>query len=169
MSIRLRIHSSIRGSTLVIVMVLLAVLAVIGVAAVSLGAQERANASAKGTRDSLFACAAAARLQLWAELAKYGRGYLDSSNPPSEILLPDGTRLAAPAHYSKDMPGTVTVSDLVLKNTVQTATTQTAFDLTNTFTFMQGLRSATSYSVLARCRDARGRELEVEFVTSLVL
>ncbi len=89
-----------RGSTLLLVVILLGVLAVIGVAAVSLGSQERTNASAKGKRDAVAACANAARMALWAELARYGSAYLTSSNPVGEIVLPDGTTLAAPAHYA---------------------------------------------------------------------
>lgn len=157
-----------RGSTLILTMVLLAVLVIIGAAAVSLGSQERINAGGKGKRDAIFACANAARMTIWAELAKYGRGYFDSSDAPSEVVLADGTRLTAPAHYSPMASG-LTVEQLVLRNTVQTAGTQTAMDLTNTFNFMQNLNHATTYSVVARCRDASGRELEVEFVTSLLL
>src|SRR5512144_1685410 len=99
----LRPRSRPAGSTLVITMILLTVLTVIGVAAVSLGSQERINASGKGKRDALYACANAARIQIWAELAKYGRGYFDSANAPSELTLPDGTTLTAPAHYSAAM------------------------------------------------------------------
>ena len=156
-----------RGSTFILVLILLAVLSVIGVAAVSLGTQERGNASAKGGRDALFACAAAARMQVWAELAKYGRGYFDSARPAASLTLPDGTILTAPSHY--DSLATVTVSELVLKNSVKTASTAVATDLTNAFNFMQGLNTATAYTVMAKCKDAKGRELEIEFVTSIIL
>src|SRR5689334_9704737 len=87
------------GSTMILVVVLLMVLGIIGVAAVSLGSQERANASSKTQRDRLYACATAARMQVWAELAKYGRGYFDSTNNPDSVTLPDGTVLTAPSHY----------------------------------------------------------------------
>lgn len=157
-----------RGSTLILTVILLAVLAILGAAAVSLGSQERQNASAKGRRDALQACAAAARMQIWAELAKHGRGYLESTQTAGQITLPDGTKLIAPAHYGQD-PGAVVVEDVVLKNSVRTASAPAAVDLTNTFGFMQGLNTATAYTVVARCRDKRGGELEVEFVTSLVL
>src|SRR5512138_1515136 len=162
-----RTPRSARGSTLILVVILLAVLGVIGVAAVSLGSQERRNASAKTQRDRLYACASAARLKVWAELAKYGRGYFDSTNVPGSIALPDGTVLTAPAHY--DTASTVQVSSIVLKNTVKTSSAGMAMDLTNTFSFMQGLNTATGYTVVAKCRDAAGRELEIEFVTSILL
>lgn len=164
-----RSRSTDRGSTLIVTVILLTVLAVLGIAAVSLGSRERVNAAGKGKRDALYACANSARLQIWAELAKYGRGYFDTTNPPSTLTLPDGTTLIAPAHYAKHMAPSMTVKDIVLRNSVQTSSTQIATDLTNTFDFMQGLTHATAYTVFARCRDSQGRELEVEFVTSLVL
>lgn len=157
------------GSTLLVTMILLTVLTVIGVAAVSLGSQERSNASGKGKRDALYACANAARMQIWAELAKFGRGFFDTSNAPSELRLPDGTTLTAPAHYSRNMTSDMTVTQIVLRNSVQTANSAGAVDLTNTFNFMQGLNHATAYTVVARCKDPGGHELEIEFVTSLVL
>ncbi len=156
-----------RGSTLILTVILLLVLGVIGVAAVSLGSQERINASSKSQRDKLYACASAARLQIWAELAKYGRGFFDSTQTPGSITLPDGTTLTAPAHY--DTPSSMQVSSIVLKNSVKTAAKATATDLTNTFNFMQGLNSATTYPVVATCTDPSGRTLEVEFVTSVIL
>jgi Tfp pilus assembly protein PilX len=160
-------HRSARGSTLILVVVLLMVLAVIGVAAVSLGSQERGNASSKTQRDRLYACASAARMQIWAELARYGRGYFDSTNTPASLTLPDGTVLTAPSHY--DTAATVQVSSIVLKNTVKTSSSPVATDLTNAFNFMQGLNTATGYTVVAKCKDAQDHELEVEFVTSIIL
>lgn len=157
-----------RGSSLILAVVLMAVLAVIGVAAVSLGSQERQNAAAKGKRDALIACAAAARIKIWSELAKYGRGYLDSTNPPPDFQLPDGTRVSAPAHYSPLAAG-VQVKDLVVRHTVKMAGAGAAVDLTNRMESLQILNEATAYQVVARCTDPHGRELEIEFVTSLAL
>ncbi len=162
-----------RGSTLLLAVVLLAVLSIIGVAAVSLGSQERQNASAKGKRDALFACAAAARVKIWAELAKYGRGYLDSTNAPQQIQLADGTQLAAPAHYSPADEG-VTVKDLVVKHSVKMAGATAAVDLTNRMESLQILSEANAYQIVARCSvpgtgGASPRELEIEFVLSLAL
>ncbi len=163
-----------RGSTLLLAVVLLAVLSIIGVAAVSLGSQERQNASAKGKRDALFACAAAARVKIWAELAKYGRGYLESTNTPEQIQLADGTLLAAPAHYSPTADG-VTVKDLVVKYSVKMAGATAAVDLTNRMESLQILNEASAYRIVARCTvpssspDTPPRELEIEFVMSLAL
>ena len=57
--------------------------------------------------------------------------------------------------------------DIVLFHCILTG--HEMLDLTNTFHFMQNLNHATAYSVVARCKDSSGRELEIEFVTSLVL
>lgn len=157
-----------RGSTLLLAVVLLAVLSIIGVAAVSLGSQERQNASAKGKRDALSACASAARAKIWAELARYGRGYLDSTGAPQQIQLGDGTRIAAPAHYSP-LPSGVTVKDLVVRHSVKMAGATAAVDLTNRMESLQILNDASAYQIVARCTDAAGRELEIEFVMSLAL
>jgi predicted membrane-bound mannosyltransferase len=158
-----------RGSTLVLVVVLLAVLAAIGVAAVSLGSQERVNAAAKGRRDALAACAGAARLALWAELARYGSGYLTSSSPGSEIVLADGTRLAAPAHYSSAGTDGQPVAEIIDVHQVQFSHAGTTNDLTNRMDAVRGGGSGTAYVVNARCKDPKGREVEVEFTTALAL
>ena len=64
------------GSVLVIAMILLAVLSIIGAAAVSLSSQERVNATAQTRVDFLNACANAAQAKIWAEMAQYGLSYL---------------------------------------------------------------------------------------------
>src|SRR5512135_3340887 len=123
-----------RGSTLILTVILLAVLCVIGAAAISLSARERISASAKGKRDRMAACAQAARLAVWSELAKYGRGYFDSTtNGPSNITLTDGTVLTAPAHYAVHMTAGLKVKDLVVKNPVGCGAGGARADLTNTF------------------------------------
>src|SRR6266498_1794844 len=61
-----------RGAALPLAMILLGVLTVVGVAAVSLSTQERANAAAYSKMDAIYACANAATAKLWSELAIYG-------------------------------------------------------------------------------------------------
>lgn len=158
-----------RGSTLIITVILLAVLCVIGAAAISLSARERINASAKGKRDRMAACAQAARLAVWSELAKYGRGYFDSTNAVSSIALPDGTTLAAPAHYAQDMTSSMKVKDVVIKNPVGCGAGGARADLTNTFHAVRTDCNSDAYVVVARCTDSSGNELEIEFVTGLAL
>jgi type II secretory pathway pseudopilin PulG len=158
-----------RGSTLIIVVILLAVLAVLAVGAVRLSMGERSNASAKGTRDRMYACANAARVAVWSELAKYGQGYFASTDLPSSIALPDGTTLTAPAHYSVDMNATMQVKDVVVKNPIGCPKTSARGDLTNTFRSVRSDCNSDAYSIVARCTDGKGNELEVEFVTALAL
>lgn len=158
-----------RGSTLILVVVLLAVLSVIGVAAVSLGSQERVNAAAKGRRDALAACASAARMALWAELARHGAAYLTSSTPVGEIQLADGTRLAAPAHYTSAGTDTYPVVQIVKTHRIVRSLAAKTVDLTNRMDAPQSQLGGTAYTVVARCRDARNREQEVEFTTVIAL
>jgi Tfp pilus assembly protein PilX len=158
-----------RGSTLLLVVVLLAVLAIIGVSAVSLGSQERVNAAAKGRRDAVAACASAARMALWAELAKYGSGYLSSTSPVGEIVLADGTRLAAPAHYGSADTDDLPVVQIVRTHRIVRSLAAKTVDLTNRMDAPQSALGGTAYTVVARCRDAKGREDEVEFTTVITL
>lgn len=158
-----------RGSTLLLVVVLLAVLAVIGVSAVSLGSQERVNAAAKGKRDAVAACAGAARMALWAELARYGSAYLTSSNPVGEIVLADGTRLAAPAHYTSAGSDALPVVEIVRTHRIVRSLAAKTVDLTNKMDAPQSALGGTAYTVVARCKDPKGRESEVEFTTVIAL
>lgn len=159
-----------RGSTLILVVVLLAVLSVIGVAAVSLGSQERVNAAAKGRRDALAACASAARMALWAELARHGAAYLTSSTPVGEIVLADGTKLAAPAHYTRDdMTTPPLVVDIIRTHRIVRSLAAKTVDLTNRMDAPQSQLGGTAYTVVARCKDAKDREQEVEFTTIIAL
>ncbi len=90
-----------RGSTLILAMIMLAVLSVVGVAAVSLSAQERANAGAQVSYQALQRCAQAAQAKLWADAAVLGLNYFAAGNTliVTSITLPDGRQLWAPAHY----------------------------------------------------------------------
>ncbi len=156
-----------RGSTLILVVVLLAVLAAIGVAAVSLGSQERTNAAAKGKRDAVSACAHAARMALWAEIGKHSSGFLSSVDPVSDIVLADGTSLRAPAHYTSAGTDGVAVTSLVRRFVVPRQGKGSTRDLTNRMDALMDTGKGTAYGVVARCRDPKGREVEVEFTTAL--
>jgi Tfp pilus assembly protein PilV len=161
--------SSKRGNTLLISMILLGVLSVIGVAAVSLSARERQNASAQRRYQMLVECANAAQAKIWAELARYGPGYLTSANPVTEVVMPDGTRIASPAHYDFDGGSAPMVKDVVF--TVQEGAgggPTGERDCTNQACSMTG-GAATPYGVVAHCVDAGGREYEVELAFRLGL
>jgi hypothetical protein len=158
-----------RGSTLLFSLILLGVLTALAVAAVSLGSTERSNAAAKVRLDQLQACAGAAEAQLWAELARYGTGYLGSNRPVGAAPLGDGTRLAAPAHYGTQTDGTVTVRSVTL--TVRDGAGGNSgtrrSDRSNTVVWKSMGGDPTR--VTATCLDAQGREFEVEFAVRFAL
>lgn len=150
-----------RGSSLVLAMILLGVLAVIGVAAVQLGSQERVNAAGKARRDLMLACAHAARAQLWVDLTRSGSTYLRAETVPTALVLPDGTELQAPSAPTYSDKKGLPVADLIGLVTLNLPTEAAIRDITNTMTKGRG-PSSPGYRILARCRDAKGRELSVE-------
>lgn len=158
-----------RGSTIVLVTVLLLVLTIVGVAAVRLASQERVNAASKGTRDQLVACANAARLQLWAEISRSGPGYLKSGDPAVDVTLPDGTVLTAPAHFTSAGKDGANVVDLVSLTPMFTAKAAGGGDMTNRMVDPRKMEGGLGNRILARCRDPKGRELLVEFTTKFAL
>jgi hypothetical protein len=155
-------HRSAAGSTLLLVIILLGVLAAIGAAAVTLSSRERINASAKSRRDLSAACAQAAQVKLWAELAKYGPRWLGSDTLVTEFTLPDGTRLG-PLHYDQTA-GAVVAKDVVVGLASEFGD-ESVVDLTNRSTALIGAGKA--YRCVARCVVPGGlgpdRQLEVEF------
>lgn len=161
-------HRTPRGSTLLVAVILLAVLSVVAVAAVRLSSEERRNASAKARYDALEACARAAQAQVWAEIAKYGPTYLKGGNlVPAPAALPGGVTVRAPAHYS-DMTadtGSVQVQQVVLgfDKGVSDGKVVDSTDLTNRAAALDALNDGKAYRVVARCKDQKDRELEIEF------
>src|SRR5512142_1192039 len=123
-----------RGSTLLLVMILLGVLSVIAVAAVALSSQERTNASLKTSRDRLVACASAAQAAIWSEFLAYGPNYLASGRQVPEIQLGDGTRLRA-GHY-KDA-GMVVIATAARVVGCKDPQSETYVDLTNRDSFFE--------------------------------
>jgi hypothetical protein len=157
-------HRRAHGSTLLLVVILLAVLAAIGAAAVTLSSRDRVNASAKSRRDLIAACASAAQVKIWAELARYGPRWLGSDIPITELTLPDGTRLG-PLHYDQEASGVV-AKDVVVGLAAEFGD-EAVVDLTNRSTALIG--AGRAYRCVARCVVPGGtlfapnRELEVEF------
>ncbi len=152
-------HVVARGSTLLLAMVLLGVLSVIGVAAVALSSQERTNAAIKTHRDRLIACAQAAQGKIYAEMLQYGPSYLGSSQLVPEMRLTDGTVLSA-GHYGAD-PDMVNINLSFRPVSCKQSTTEEFVDLTNRDSYFSKIGSC--FLIVARCIDAQGRELEVEF------
>jgi hypothetical protein len=162
--------ASAHGSTLVLAMILLAVLSLVGVAAVTLSSRERANVGAKAKRDLQIACANAARSIIYAELARYGPGYLSSPQALPTFTLPDGTVLSQ-QHYDT-APG-MTVKDItpqrILSVSADSKSTG-ASDLTNTFESARVAGgSVPGFDAVVRCEDSKGRMLEVELVVAMTL
>jgi hypothetical protein len=156
---------SAQGSTMLLVIILLGVLAAIGGAAVTLSSRDRINAGAKGRRDALAACAQAAQVKVWAELARYGPRWLGSDTPVAEMVLADGTRLG-PLHY--DSPPTGVVAKDVVVGLASEFGDESVVDLSNRSTSLIGAGKA--YRCVARCvvpggglLGAPDRMLEVEF------
>jgi hypothetical protein len=153
------------GSTLLLVMILLGVLAAIGAAAVTMASRDRINASAKTRRDMIVACAQAAQAKVWAEVARYGPRWFGSDASAVEFSLADGTRLG-PLHYDQN-PG-VLVKNVMPVISKSCGTDGFAQDLTNTTNGL--MPTCNTVSALARCtipsRMTGGpdSQLEVEFV-----
>jgi hypothetical protein len=149
--------------------ILLAVLAVIGVAAARLGSQERVNASAKGRRDQMVACARAAAVQLWTEISRAGPDFLRSTGTPVGLVLPDGTTLNAPGAPTDSSEAGLPVADLVKQESMFTAQGAKAVDITNSMADPRKVSNTLGNRILAVCRDAKGRELAYEFTIKFAL
>lgn len=161
-------NSGSRGSTLLLVMILLAVLSLLGVAAISLAEQDRANVAAIGIRDMQVSCAQAAQMVIYSELAKYGVSYLTSSTQAPVIVMPNGTQLTQ-AHYDS-VPG-VTVQSITPQRSLSVSSNPQSVgtgNLSNKFTNVT-TGTMNSYQVVALCTDPHGRKLEVEFVIAFSL
>ncbi len=155
--------SSPRGAALPLAMILLAVLTVIAAAAVSLSSKERQNAADDARPRFLQECANAAQAKLWAEMAQHGgTTYLGKEIAVSEIRLPGGTRIAAPAHYDSQAANGAypNVKELVIKATTDEPGAATEQDCTNGACGLVPLGS--THIVQALCIDAKGRALEIE-------
>lgn len=164
MSSRRHPRNAPRGGTLLLVLVLLAVLSVIGVAAVSLGSAERTNAALKTHQDRLVACAQAAQASVWSEMLRYGPGYLGSPQPIPDLTLPDGTVLRG-GHYRQ-------TTGIVAKASARAVPCKSQqveefMDITNRDSFFSV--AGGCFVIFARCVDSQGREMEVEFGLNKIL
>lgn len=156
-----------RGSALAVSVILVGVLTVIGVAAVSLSTQERAAAAASGRIDAIYQCANAAIAKLWSEIAVQGTGLSGSSATISSITLPDGTKLTAPAHYDTLSGGTAPTIGSAIRSSRTTGAQQKEANLSNTM--RPTVQIGQAQVMNAHCKDANGRELEVEIVFKFAL
>ncbi len=151
-----------RGSTLILAITLLAVLAAIGAAAVSLGSQERRNAAAKMHYDALIACASAAQMQIWSEAQAAGTpgAYLGGSALNVQVNMPDGTKIITPWHYKQAAGMTVSSVTWPIKSGVSGDQGMGQADMTNKIA--PPMTAGAPSVAAARCIDTHGREYEVE-------
>ncbi len=157
---------SARGSSLVFTVVLLAVLSVIGAAAVALSAEERISASEKSQYAALVECANAAQAKLWADMGLYGMRYQQIQ--VSSIKLPNGMELVAPAHYGWTGTPAQTAADVISIGPAGGIDPGGDSDATNRIV-NQGSQGTAGNYMTARCKDAQGREHEVEVAFKFAL
>jgi len=158
-----------RGSALVLALILLGVVTVIGAASVLLSSQERINAATASRIGFLNACANAAQAAIWAEMSQYGLGYLGSAVQVLPVDLPGGVTMVAPAHYGQ-LDGTLpTVKDVTFQADLSTFEgSMDERDCTNGVCGF-GKSGGTTHGITAVCRDAAGREYEVELAVKFAL
>jgi hypothetical protein len=122
----------------------------------------------------MAACANAARLVVWAELAKFGSAHLRAALTESRVTLSNGTSLSAPAHYAADAANdplqVIELRRFVVPLQGAAAGAADAIGITNSVIpgTAVGGNATTAYAFVARCRDRDGRETEVEFSTGLM-
>ncbi len=154
-----------RGSTLLTSVALIAVLTVIGIAAVSLSTQERKNAAAKVQLDALQACASAAQAKIWAEMSQYGLASMAGSVTVSAMNLPGGLT-AMPGHYGSQNASNLTLNDVTFTETTDNGTLGEQ-DCTNRACGTNQLGHVQRG--FAHCIDGAGREFEVEIAVKFSL
>jgi hypothetical protein len=155
------------GSVLLLAVILLMIITVLGIGVLTMSTKERAGALTKSRYDRLVACAHAAQAKIWADVAIYGTGYLAGPTGVTAITLPDGSALAAPAHYDTAVDGSVAIKDVALSIPGGAGGGSGTVDRTNRGPVMFGGGAGGSIGgaplrMVARCTDAFGRTFEVE-------
>ncbi len=157
-----------RGSALITAMVMLTVLTIVGVAAVSLSTQEQGNAAAKTRVDFVQACANAAQAKIWAEMSQAGLGYLTSNVTITPMGLPGSVTLV-PGHYDSEA-STITVSQVTFGGASSAANVNAQSgvdqDCTNRLCGLTNSSGGTR-GIFVHCKDAKGREFEMEMAVQL--
>lgn len=159
-----------RGSALLTSIILLGVLMVLGVAAISLSAQERRNAAAKASVDALQACANAAQAKIWAEMSQYGLASLAGSVSVTvanggSMPLPGGLT-GMPGHYDSQNLPALTLNDVTYTETTSNGTLGEQ-DCTNRA--CGGGTLGHTQRAFAHCIDSSGRQFEVEIAVKFAL
>ena len=157
-----------RGSALLVVMVILAVLTLVGLSSLQLAQGDSVTVNRQINYRTLVACAEAAEKKLWAEYAVQGgslQTVMPLVMPGTQLPSGKGTVLSI-AHYDSDSQGpnvAVTFDDKAFKPLPAAAMSGGIQELDQTNTFRTSLLGQP-YLVIAHCRDARDRQYEIELV-----
>jgi len=157
-----------RGSALILVVIILAVLALMGVAALSLSQQEAANVSRQVNYQMVVACAEAAQRKIWAEIAA-ANGSIPQQSLPTVIPHPYGAMRMSAGHFDQDTSAITQVQlrDNAVKETPPNATSG-GLEIDDTNRFASGFLNR-HYFVFAHCRDSKDRQYEVELMVKFGL
>lgn len=157
---RLTKGKSQRGSALILVIIVSSLLALMGVAALRLSAQESVEVNRKIDQQILQACATAAQKKIWAEYALYGGS---SASIAPTVVPGTNTRLSI-GHFDADVGGvSVAFDDKTMKPLESNAASGGLQEMDQSNTFRKGLLGQP-YMIFAHCTDGRGRQYEVELL-----
>ncbi len=151
-----------RGSALLVAIIAVLVITVIGIGTIRFAGREVVGAYATSHEQALVACADAARQQLIAQfhLVGFDPSQLQALDVPLGTRGSGGTTTAQGGHY--DTPFANIVFDQVTPLPAKaTGRSKPVEDLTNRS--RPGFGSQAPYKIVARCVEANGRQLEVEF------
>ena len=152
-----------RGSALVLVTIILAVLLLLGLAALKLSEQESLSVSRGNDYKMLRACADAAEKKLWAEYALYNGAA--SKVRPTVVPGAGGDMRLSISHYDSDPTAVTEVAfdEKSFRRLERNAMSggMGEMDQSNTFRSEFG---GEPYLVVAHCTDARARQYEVELL-----
>lgn len=149
-----------RGSGLILVVIILAVLAMLAGAALRIAQQEAVTVSRHINYETLVSCAEAAQAKLWAEYANY-----NTVNPVMPTVIPGTNSALQLGHYEAN-PSTVTsviFDEAAMKPLDPNVISGGLRELDQTNTFRKGLLGQP-YQIFAHCFDDRGRQYEVELL-----
>ena len=157
-----------RGSSLIMVTIILLVMALMAASALILTAQEAGTVSKKIDYDVLVACAQAAQQKLWGEYALYGSGITTVKPtviPGTEDPSTKQNARFSIGHYDSDPTDItdVTFNDESWRPLPATVVSGSLGEMDQSNTFRRGF-GGQPYLVFAHCRDNRGRQYEVELM-----
>lgn len=156
-----------RGSAMVLVVIILAVLAMLGAAALRLAQQEAVNVSRRIDYQVLASCAEAAQKRVWADIAKYGTNASPLLKP---TIIPGANTRLVIGHFDNDITDVTSVTFADGLTPVPKDAMSGGIDdnnLTNTIATSRG--GGSPYMLTAHCTDKRGRQYEVELLVKFGL